>query len=95
MTKHTPATPLPQSGLVDALAVFSAAPNPQNAVALARADHRSGPLTDWPFIDQLIKAEARCIAYPRLVEALANLVRSGEREYVDNARALLRELGEE
>ena len=68
MTNYKPATALPSGRIT--LAVFDAAPNPQNAVALARADHRAGQMTDWKFMDALSKAEERCVAYPRLVEAL-------------------------
>ena len=89
------------TGRVDALAVFAAAPNPQNAVALARADQRVAhrALSDWAFVDQLNKAEERCIAYPKLVEQLKatrDLLekRDDEDHVVGPINALLREIGE-
>lgn len=56
------------------LAIFTETPNPQNAVALAIADHRAGPITDWTFVDQLRKAEERLAAYPKLVAAIKEIV---------------------
>lgn len=67
------------------IAVFHADPTPENAVALAIADHRAGPLTDWPFVEALQKAEAKLRAYRKVVDALK---KSG------HAKPLLHELGE-
>ena len=92
-----PATPLPMA------TIFRDSPSPVNAVRLAMDDHRAGPLTDWPYIDELRKAETICLAYPqlvedrrRLVEALRNLG-AGYPSTVPSvikATALLAELGE-
>lgn len=48
---------------------FKASPSPATAVALAIEDHRAGKLTDWPFVDELRKAEAQVAAYSKLVAA--------------------------
>lgn len=75
---------------------FQKNPAPETAIALAIADHRAGRLTDWPFVDQLRKAEERVSAYPKLVEALKKtlplLLESGNAHRY--ATDLLRELGE-
>ena len=97
MSKHRSETAWPDDGA--ALQLFDATPSPQNAVSLARADHRAGPITDWEFMDALSKAEQRCIAYPRLIEALKNLIEAADAgswkaRRKDQAVALLAELGE-
>lgn len=55
------------------LTVFNENPSPATALALAIADHTAGPLIDWPFVQQLRKAEEQVAAHPKLVAALLRL----------------------
>jgi len=95
--KHTPATPLTP------MQQFYGTPTPSNAIKLALADSFAycAPMQpDSEYVKALRKALERSDAYPKLVEALRNAVKlrhlPPQRDNaLDNAGALLRELGEE
>lgn len=85
---------------MSAVTDFHTDPTPEKAVALAIADHRAGPLTDWPYIDALRKAEEKLGKYRKAVTALKHLSQTAHKSqmsdvcaYVD--RTLRDELGEE
>lgn len=60
---------------MSALRVFESDPSPANAVSLAIADHLAGKLPDWPFVDQLRKAEEQLRAYPKLIAVLRSIAK--------------------